>query len=111
VFPPDASNPRLFVNFTDRSGNTVVARFRRSANDPLVADPGSRFDLRWSTGLAFIRQPFANHNGGHLAFGPDGRLYVGMGDGGSGDDPDHRAQSPDEPLGKMLRLDVHVPDA
>ncbi|HMC76736.1 MAG TPA: PQQ-dependent sugar dehydrogenase [Vicinamibacterales bacterium] len=111
VFPPDASNPRVFVNFTDRSGNTVVARFRRSANDPLVADAGSRFDLRWSTGLAFIRQPFANHNGGHLAFGPDGRLYVGMGDGGSGDDPDHRAQSPDELLGKMLRLDVNVPDA
>jgi glucose/arabinose dehydrogenase len=111
VFPPDTSSPRLFVNFTDRSGNTVVARFRRSTANPLVADPESRFDLRWSTGLAFIRQPFANHNGGHLAFGPDGVLYIGMGDGGSGDDPDHRAQNPDELLGKLLRIDVNVADA
>ena len=60
---------------------------------------------------AFVRQPFANHNGGHLAFGPDGFLYVGLGDGGSGDDPDHRAQDPAELLGKMLRIDVNVPDA
>jgi glucose/arabinose dehydrogenase len=111
AFPRDTANPRFFVNFTDRSGNTVVARFRRSANSPLVADPGSRFDLRWSTGLPFIRQPFANHNGGHLAFGPDGFLYIGLGDGGSGDDPDHRAQNPDELLGKMLRIDVNVADS
>jgi len=110
VFPADASNPRLFVNFTDRSGNTVVARFRRSTANRLVADTTSRFDLRWSTGLAFVRQPFANHNGGHLAFGPDGFLYVGLGDGGSGDDPDHRAQDPAELLGKVLRIDVNVPD-
>jgi glucose/arabinose dehydrogenase len=104
-----AADGRLFVNFTDRSGNTVVARFRRST-DPLVANPGSRFDLRWGGGAAFIAQPFANHNGGHLAFGPDGYLYVGLGDGGSGDDPDHRAQNPAELLGKMLRIDVNVPD-
>ncbi|MEO6238681.1 MAG: PQQ-dependent sugar dehydrogenase [Vicinamibacterales bacterium] len=111
VFSAETSSARFFVNFTDRSGNTVVARFRRSGNNPLVADPASRFDLRWSTGLAFIRQPFSNHNGGHLAFGPDGYLYIGLGDGGSGDDPDHRAQNPDELLGKMLRIDVNVPDA
>jgi glucose/arabinose dehydrogenase len=111
AFPPDASSGRFFVNFTDRSGNTVVARFRRSPANPLVADPASRFDLRWSTGLAFIRQPFANHNGGHLAFGPDGFLYIGLGDGGSGDDPDHRAQDRAELLGKMLRIDVNVPDS
>jgi glucose/arabinose dehydrogenase len=111
AFPPDTTSPRFFVNFTDRSGNTVVARFRRSANDRLLADPSSRFDLRWPTGLAFIRQPFANHNGGHLAFGPDGFLYIGLGDGGSGDDPDHRAQNPDELLGKMLRIDVNVADS
>ncbi len=108
---PDASSPRFFVNFTDRSGNTVVGRFRRSANNPLVADPASRFDLRWSTGLAFVGQPFANHNGGHLAFGPDGFLYIGLGDGGSADDPDHRAQNPAELLGKMLRIDVNVADS
>jgi glucose/arabinose dehydrogenase len=111
AFPPDASSPHFFVNFTDRSGDTVVARFRRSTNNRLVADPASRFDLRWSTGLAVIRQPFANHNGGNLAFGPEGYLYVGMGDGGSGDDPDHRAQNPGELLGKMLRIDVNVADS
>jgi len=111
AFPPDPSSGRAFVNFTDRSGNTVVARFRRSASDPLVADPSSRFDLRWSTGLAFVQQPFANHNGGNLVFGPDGFLYIGLGDGGSGDDPDHRAQDRTELLGKMLRVDVSVPDS
>ena len=75
--------------------------------------PRSRFDLRWggAGGPAFIAQPFANHNGGHLAFGPDGYLYIGLGDGGSGDDPEHRAQNPAELLGKMLRIDVNVPDA
>src|SRR3982751_1204021 len=56
AFPPDASSPRFFVNFTDRSGDTVVARFRRSGNNRLVADPSSRFDLRWSTGLSVVRQ-------------------------------------------------------
>src|SRR4051812_1087890 len=110
AFAPDTTTRRAFVNFTDRAGNTVVARVRRSASDPLVADPASRFDLRWSTGLSFVRQPFANHNGGHLAFGPDGFLYVGLGDGGSGDDPDHRAQDRNELLGKMLRIDVGVAD-
>jgi glucose/arabinose dehydrogenase len=110
AFSPDTASRRVFVNFTDRSGNTVVARFQRSAADPLIADPSSRFDLRWSTGLAFVRQPFANHNGGNLVFGPDGFLYIGLGDGGSGDDPDHRAQNPAELLGKMLRIDVNVAD-
>ena len=57
-----------------------------------------------------IEQPFSNHNGGHLAFGPDGYLYIGLGDGGSGNDPDHRAQDPATLLGKMLRIDVSVPD-
>ena len=111
AFPPDtATSGRFFINFTNRSGDTVVARFRRSS--PVVADTGSRFDLRWGSanGPAFIAQPFANHNGGHLAFGPDGFLYIGLGDGGSGDDPSHRAQNPLEFLGKMLRIDVNVPD-
>lgn len=105
------SDGRVFVNFTDRSGDTVVARFRRST-DRLVVDPASRFDLRWGgpNGSTVISQPFSNHNGGHLAFGPDGFLYVGLGDGGSGDDPQHRAQNPDELLGKMLRIDINVPD-
>ena len=113
AFAPDsATSGRFFVNFTNPAGNTVVARFRRSA-DPLVADAASRFDLHWggAAGPAFIAQPFANHNGGNLAFGPDGFLYIGLGDGGSGDDPGNRAQTPSEFLGKMLRIDVNVPDS
>jgi glucose/arabinose dehydrogenase len=111
AFAPNASSGRFFVNFTDRAGDTVIARFRRSSNG-LVADPSTRFDLRFggAGAPAVIAQPFSNHNGGHLAFGPDGYLYIGLGDGGSGDDPEHRAQNPQELLGKMLRLDVNVAD-
>ena len=112
AFAPDyATSGRFFVNFTNRSGHTVIARFRRSSGDPLRADPASRFDLVWPNGDRFITQPFSNHNGGHLAFGPDGFLYIGMGDGGSGNDPAHLAQNPRALLGKMLRIDVAVPDA
>src|SRR3954463_9432398 len=112
AFPPNATTTRrFFVNFTNRSGDTVVARLRRS-DDSAVADPATRVDLGWGspTAPAFIAQPFANHNGGNLVFGPDGFLYVGLGDGGSGNDPAHRAQNPSELLGKMLRIDVTVPD-
>jgi hypothetical protein len=112
AFAPDyATSRRFYVHFTNASGDHTIARFRRSG-DPVVADAGSRFDLRWggATAPAIIPQPFSNHNGGHLAFGPDGFLYIGLGDGGSGNDPDHRAQTPSELLGKMLRVDVDVPD-
>ena len=110
VFTPNDS-ARFLVNFTNSDGHTVVARFRRSA-DPVVADASSRFDLRWNGASqpALISQPFSNHNGGHLAFGADGYLYVGLGDGGSGNDPNHYAQNPAILLGKMLRVDVNVPD-
>jgi glucose/arabinose dehydrogenase len=107
AFAPDVQSGRFFVNFTNRSGDTVVARFRRNGAS---ADPASRFDLRWGGGQPVILQPFSNHNGGHLAFGPDGYLYIGLGDGGSGNDPDHRAQTPADLLGKMLRIDVNVAD-
>jgi glucose/arabinose dehydrogenase len=111
AFAPDyASSGRFYANFTNPEGHTVVARFRRSSN-PLVADPSSRVDLRLGGTQRFIPHPFANHNGGHLAFGPDGYLYIGTGDGGSGNDPGHRAQNPAELLGKMLRIDVAVPDS
>jgi glucose/arabinose dehydrogenase len=111
AFAPDyATSGRFFVNYTRQpDGHTVVSRYTRSSN-PLVADPASRFDLLWSTGLRHIVQPFANHNGGWLAFGPDGFLYIGMGDGGSGNDPNHAAQTPGTLLGKMLRVDVNVPN-
>ena len=109
AFPPDAADSRRFyVNFTNLDGHTVVARFSRRPDGQV--DVGSRFDLRWPDGRRFIEQPFSNHNGGHLAFGPDGCLYIGMGDGGSGGDPMHLAQDPNSLLGKMLRIDVDVPD-
>ena len=110
AFPPDAvASRRFYVNFTNLNGDTVVARFTRRADGQV--DPDSRLDLMWPDGRRFISQPFSNHNGGHLAFGPDGYLYVGMGDGGSGGDPMNHAQNPHSLLGKMLRLDVNVPDS
>jgi hypothetical protein len=117
AFAPDyAATGRFFVNFTRMLPDgvtlvTVLARFKRSA-DPFVADASSRFDLRWGSavGQEYIVRPYANHNGGNLACGPDGYLYVGLGDGGSGDDPQNRAQDPTTFLGKMLRIDVNVPD-
>ncbi|RMG25212.1 MAG: hypothetical protein D6724_04610 [Armatimonadetes bacterium] len=110
AFDPDyANNRRFYVNFTNTSGNTVIARFKRMPNDPLKADPNSRFDFLFGSNR-FIVQDFSNHNGGTLMFGPDGYLYIGMGDGGSGGDPNNRAQNPNSYLGKMLRIDVNVPD-
>jgi glucose/arabinose dehydrogenase len=112
AFAPDyATSGRVFVNFINLQTDTVVARFKRSASNPLRADPATRFDLRWPDGQRVITQPFDNHNGGNLVFGPDGYLYIGMGDGGSGNDPMHRAQDPRSLLGKMLRIDVSVPDS
>ncbi len=107
AFPPDFAQQGLFyVNYTRAPDNaTQVSRFAVSA-DPNRADPGSE------QVLLTIAQPFTNHNGGQLAFGPDGYLYIGMGDGGSGGDPDNRAQNPQDLLGKLLRIDVnHTGDA
>ncbi|HSC70171.1 MAG TPA: PQQ-dependent sugar dehydrogenase, partial [Candidatus Methylomirabilis sp.] len=84
--PRYAINRRFFVNYTRRpDGATVVAEYRASPSDPNVAEP-------LETVLLVIPQPFANHNGGMIEFGPDGFLYIGMGDGGSGNDPGNRAQ-------------------
>ncbi|MCA1634706.1 MAG: PQQ-dependent sugar dehydrogenase [Acidobacteria bacterium] len=104
AFPTNYWNKGYFyVNYTNTAGNTVVARYRRSANSPDVADPSSE-DI-----VLVVAQPFANHNGGHLAFGPrDGQLYIGMGDGGDGGDPGNRAQNPNDLLGKILRIDVET---
>jgi glucose/arabinose dehydrogenase len=100
AFPPGyAIKGYFYVNYTDRDGTTVVARYRVSA-DPDLADPGSE------QVVLTVAQPFSNHNGGQLAFGPDGYLYVGMGDGGSGGDPQDNGQRANTLLGKLLRLDV-----
>ena len=105
AFPPGYSaKGHFYVNYTNRSGNTVVARFRVTA-DPDVADPDSEQIV------LTVDQPYSNHNGGQLAFGPgDGYLYVGMGDGGSAGDPQNRAQNPSTLLGKLLRIDVEAGD-
>ncbi|MFO1284291.1 MAG: PQQ-dependent sugar dehydrogenase [Burkholderiales bacterium] len=99
--PRFAQNREFFVDYTrDPDGATVVARYRASAGAPDRAEPGS------GEVLLVIAQPYANHNGGTVRFGPDGYLYIGTGDGGSGNDPGNRAQDPHSLLGKMLRIDV-----
>src|SRR5437762_5159086 len=99
--PRYRDNGLLFVNYTRRDdGATVVARYRVSASDRDRADPKSAVQL------VLIPQPFANHHGCTLKFGPDGYLYVATGDGGSGNDPGNRAQNTFEWLGKLLRIDV-----
>jgi glucose/arabinose dehydrogenase len=110
AFPPDyGATGRFFVSYTRVSdGRIVVARYHRSAN-PLIADTQG-VSLIWSTGEDSVRHPFSNHNAGCLEFGPDGYLYISLGDGGSGGDPENNAQNPNELLGKILRIDVNVPD-
>jgi glucose/arabinose dehydrogenase len=114
AFPPDTGTSRRFyVNYTNPDGHTVIARYKRSLANPFVADPSTRFDLKWASlgNLAFIpHPPYGNHNAGDLAFGVDGYLYIGTGDGGSGNDPHNNAQDPNTLLGKMLRIDVSVLD-
>jgi glucose/arabinose dehydrogenase len=102
AFPPGFAAKRYFyVNYTRKTdGATVVARYRVSAGDPNAAD-NTIEDV-----ILTIPQPFANHNGGQLAFGPDNNFYIGMGDGGSGGDPQNNGQSPGTLLGKILRIDV-----
>jgi len=98
--PQYAGNGRFYVNYTDTLGHTQVVRYNVSAN-PDVADSTSAFPILG------VQQPYNNHNGGMLAFGPlDGMLYVGMGDGGSGGDPHNHGQNRMTLLGDMLRLDV-----
>lgn len=104
AFDPNyAVNGYFYVNYTNNTGtgNTVIARYSRNAINPDLADVASEVIIMT------IVQPFTNHNGGNLEFGPDGYLYIGTGDGGSGGDPGDRAQDiTDQKLGKMLRIDV-----
>ena len=103
AFAPDyATSGALFVNYTDKSGDTVIARFAVS-EDPNLADPSSE------SRILQIDQPAPNHNGGMLAFGPDGMLYIGTGDGGGSNDTFGNGQNPYSLLGKMLRINVSDP--
>jgi glucose/arabinose dehydrogenase len=100
AFAPDyGRSGRFYVDFTDTDGDTRVQEFRRSDSDPAVADASTRREL------LFVDQPFANHNGGLLLFGPDGKLYIGLGDGGAGGDPMRNGQDLGVLLGKILRID------
>jgi glucose/arabinose dehydrogenase len=92
--PQFATNGRFYVNYTDRKGDTRVVEFDRALHE---------------RELLFVEQPFKNHNGGDLVFGPDGKLYIGLGDGGWANDPYGNGQDPDALLAKMLRLDVDQP--
>lgn len=98
--PNYANNGYFFVNYTDNRGDTIISRFQVSS-DPNLADPDSEEIV------LTIEQPYGNHNGGLIKFGPDGYLYIGMGDGGAADDPEERGQDRQELLGKMLRIDVN----
>lgn len=100
AFSPDyASNGEFYLNYTNEDGDTVVARYR-------VGNNPNRGNVASEEVLLTVNQDFGNHNGGQLAFGADGYLYIGMGDGGSGGDPNNRSQTVDTLLGKMLRIDV-----
>ena len=94
--PKYRKNHKFYVDYTDLDGNTRVVEYRSNGT---VATQRLRQVL-------FVEQPYANHNGGQLQFGPDGRLYVGMGDGGSGGDPENRAQNLSSRLGKLLTINV-----
>jgi glucose/arabinose dehydrogenase len=97
--PGYAQSGRFYVDFTDRNGNTRVQSFLRSKRSPNRANRSTRRQI------LSVRQPYPNHNGGLLLFGPDRLLYVGLGDGGSAGDPENRAQNLDSLLGKILRID------
>jgi glucose/arabinose dehydrogenase len=102
--PRYKENGYFYINYTDQNGDTVIARYTVSTADPNRADASSE------KRLLFIPQPYPNHNGGSVVFGPEGYLYLGLGDGGSGGDPQGNAQSTQTLLGKILRLDVDQGD-
>jgi glucose/arabinose dehydrogenase len=105
AFHPDyALNGAFFVNYTDLQGNSVTARLSVSGRNPDRAEASSLHPI------LTVPKPYQNHNGGQLQFGPDGYLYIGLGDGGSGGDPGNRAQNRGELLGKILRVDVDGSD-
>ena len=101
AFHPDyINNGYFYINYIDNFGNTQISRFSVSTSDSSIADPDSEFQI------LNVEQPYINHNGGCLRFGPDGYLYIGLGDGGSAGDPENRSQNLQTLLGKMLRIDI-----
>jgi glucose/arabinose dehydrogenase len=103
--PEYAKNGRFFVSFTDRRGDTRVVERRVSPEDP------DRADASFEREILYVAQPYSNHNGGLILFGPDGKLYIGLGDGGSGGDPHGNGQNLACLLGKLLRIDVDAAPA
>jgi len=97
--PNYPENPFFFVNYTNNSGDTTISKFSVSTDENIANES--------ETVLLVINQPYGNHNGGCINFGPDGNLYIGMGDGGSGGDPQNYSQSTGSLLGKMLRINVN----
>lgn len=105
AFSPNyASNGEFYVYYTNKAGDTAIVRYQVSADNPNVADPTS------AEIILQVDQPYANHNGGLVKFGKDGYLYIGLGDGGSANDPHQNGQNLDTLLGKILRLDVEGQD-
>ncbi len=102
--PRYPENGFFYVNYTDENGDTAISRFQVSPDDPNIADRSSE------KRLISVDQPYPNHNGGAVVFGPDGFLYLGLGDGGSGGDPHGNSQSTQTLLGKILRIDVDAGD-
>ncbi len=101
--PRFVDNRRFYVNYTDARGDTHVVEYQAAATEPDRADPASAREL------LLVKQPYSNHNGGHVVFGPDGKLWVGLGDGGAAGDPLEAGQDDSVRLAKMLRIDVDAP--
>lgn len=100
--PEFESNGQLFISHTNRDGHSVLARYTLDPANPDLANPDSRVEL------LTVTQPFADHNGGNIAFGPDGYLYLGLGDGGNPEIPNYNSQNPQSLLGKILRIDINA---
>lgn len=101
--PRFAENKKLYIHYTDRGGDTNVVEYQVSATDP------DRIDLASERQILRVEQPYSNHNGGHVLFGPDDKLWVGLGDGGAAGDPLKAGQDDKQLLSKMLRIDVDAP--
>ncbi len=108
--PNFASNGYFYVNFTNSAGATVIRRYTANPGPDTTFLTSTTANAASAFSIISISQPFSNHNGGWIEFGPDGYLYIGMGDGGSAGDPGNRSQNLNDLLGKMLRIDIDGDD-